>query len=331
MKRVIERKNWFRHFTGYNEPEWDFNIETIKDKLQCRLGEFETISLNTLKNQIELTETEPQPFIPLHIYTRATWDNEEYFDTSSLQFNSKTNESIFLVASNFNCLEVSSTTDNPFDGKYLTFLMSDTTQGPSASSGAGLGAINLIAHHYKEPISLLEDVDLTDINGKLEEKQVSKQQVDKLEKTYSNIKVGHLKNTPAIFDRNRTFGTKVLIHKRPPLIHQVFTSTCIVRKQTKKGIRLQEKLLKVSYETIYLLAIKYNLKRIVLTFVGGGVFRNDMNTIIRIICQTHLKYYPYLSKDCSVILPCYIPSSLNNIKQYKKYLRDKLIKHTHFT
>ena len=45
------------------------------------------------------------------------------------------------VASNFNCLEVAGAHVNPAGGSFVTDLMTDSTQGPAASSGAAVAAI----------------------------------------------------------------------------------------------------------------------------------------------------------------------------------------------
>ena len=45
--------------------------------------------------------------------------------------------------------------------------MVDYTQGPSASAGAGHGAILRLSKHFNNPIDLLKDTPLKHTNGKL--------------------------------------------------------------------------------------------------------------------------------------------------------------------
>lgn len=321
MNQFIERDKWFENLFYFKEKTWNFNIDNMPEFVKENMGNFKLLSLEELENDILenfSNNHKSNDKIKITLISRKNFDNEELFDTSSLQ--SKSNNTIFQVASNFNCLEVSSTTDNPFDGKYLSFLMSDTTQGPSATGGAIFGEINILSKHYKKNISLLEDVNINDVNGKLEEKKLNIDDLKKLKKIYKKIKIGFLYNTKACIDRNKNFGNKIIFNNNGPLISQLFTSTCIIRNKSKKSIKFQKLFLKVAYESIYLIAIKYKLN-IVLTFVGGGVFNNDINTIIKIICDTHKKYSKYLDYNTTVKLPIYLPIKNNYIiEQFKKYI-----------
>lgn len=320
--KLIDRKTWFTNIIGFKEKNWNFNLNNLPLNIIQNTGKFNLIKLHNLKTNTKLNDNNSN--ILLTIFTRSNWNNEEYFDTSSLQFNT-TEKSIFQVASNFNCLEVGSCTRNPFDYNYLSFLMEDATQGPSACGGAVFGSIKILSEHYKNKISLLDETNLQDKNGKLYENKITQNEVNDL--NIDTIKIGLLQNTKAIIDRNKTLENKIIYNSNGIKIDQLFTSTCICRIQTKKSIALQTKLLTVSYESIYLIAIKKQLLKIVLTFVGGGVFNNDINTIIKIICNTHNKYSKFLNPNCKVILPIYIPKQNNNlIKQFNKYMK---INHIH--
>lgn len=315
----INRNNWFYELIGFKEKVWDFSLESIPDKIKNKMGNFKLLSLSELEQEIDLSKYETND-IQLNVITRNEFYKEEKFDTSSIQCKSK-NNSIYQVASNFNCLEVSSEFDNPFDGNYLSFLMSDETQGPSAAGGCVFGSILILSKHNQNRISLLKDIGLNDKNGKLNEKKMSKKDIDELDKNYKKIKIGYLENTTAVIDRNQTLNNKIKVDLEGPKINQVYTSTCIVRQQSKKSLLIQQYFLRVSYESIYLLAIKNQSPELVLTFIGGGVFNNDINTIIRIICKTHIKYSKYLKKDCVVKLPVYMPRYDDNlVNEFKKYM-----------
>lgn len=315
----IPRTQWFPTLIGFQETEWDFGLDSLPAHVMDGMGDFTTVSLMDLEATVELIphhETMP----PIHLFTRSSLTHEEEFDTSSLQCKAPPN-SIFQVASNFNCLEVSSTTDNPLDGTYLSFLMEDKTQGPSAMGGTGYGSIRILHEHHKQTISLLEDVDVSDRNGKLYESRLRLSDLKGVEQNYKRIKVGVLRNTRSIIDRNQTFGDSVLYYPKGSRIHQVLTSTCIVRTPSKKALEFQKWFLRVAYEAIYLLAIEHQSPWLVLTFVGGGVFKNDINTIIQVIGETHQKYSKYLSETCRVMLPVYMPRrNMKIVEQFEKFV-----------
>lgn len=331
--QTYSRRKWFNALIGFREGDWDFAVDSLPPFVRDNMGEFKTISLKELERATRLPPPNEHA-APFEILTRGAFTHEQLFDTSSIQSGGPQN-AIVQVASNFNCLEVSSTDDDPFDGKYLSFLMQDTTQGPSAAGGAVFGSFNILGIHFQHRISLLEDLgglDIADKNGKLPESKVSISQVEALERmeTFKNIKVGFLKRTRSVIDRNATLDSTIRYHPDGPFIDQVFTSTCIVRTRSRKALRLQEVLLRVSYESIYLLAIRQQSPLVVLTFVGGGVFGNDINTTIQIICKTHLKYSQYLAKGCTVSLPVYMPQDDEQIvEQFRTYM-DVLHLHTSF-
>lgn len=321
----INRREWFTHLVGKPEPEWTYELEEVPPPILDKMGNFTISSLRELEASVHLPKsTKTTHITPLTIRTRGKYTHEELFDTSALQSTAPPN-AIFQVASNFNCLEVSSCTDNPFDGTYLTFLMEDKTQGPSAMGGTACGSMAILHHHHRHPISLLDHVTISDKNGKLYETKISNKQVEQLKREYQEIQVGILENTCACMDRNKTLGKTVTYNPHGPRIHQVLTSTCIVRKSSKKAIELQELLLSVSYRCIYLLAIQKRSPLVVLTFVGGGVFRNDMNTIINVIYRTHCQYSPYLPKGCKVVLPVYVPRKKGDariVSQFQKVQKE---------
>lgn len=62
-------------------------------------------------------------------------------DVCYLQSIATSGSSLFQVASNFNCLENPSVLTPPDGGSFVTDLMVDRTQGPAASSGAGVASI----------------------------------------------------------------------------------------------------------------------------------------------------------------------------------------------
>ena len=198
---------------------------------------------------------------------------------------------MFQIASNFNCHENASMNTNLFNGYYLTNLAEDLTQGPSAASGAGAGAIVRLIHHYKKPINLLEHTDCHVRNGKL----------IKIGKKLDNIQIG--------LHTNITTDTRI--------IDQVFTST-IQLDNNCKDLKCAEILLKSAYDGTYLSAIYRQTEKLVLTLIGGGVFNNPLQLIFDSVANSHIHYAP-LSSLKEVILPLY------NINIDPQYLIDKLI------
>ncbi len=259
------------------------------------MGKFDEISIMELKQltqQFKINDDIPK----LNVHVRNGYEHEEYFDTYALQFNAP-NNAMYQVASNFNCIEVASEYVNPFSGKYLTKLMSDSTQGPSASGGAGYGAILRLIMHKKNPINLLSDTQLKPVNGKLRYFDL-KDHIDN-----DSIKIGLHTDVRATYSR---YWDNFEYNPNGPIIDQVFTSTCIC--SNNKPNKLSEILLQSAYDGTYLAAIYRQTPKLVLTLIGGNMFMNSLQQIAGAIANSHKKYVQYMNPKCEVVIPLYTKS-----------------------
>lgn len=320
-------EHWFERFTGIPESEWDFNMKSLPPHINERAGTFEVIKLrdlyNRVKSLLEATgedNNENTNGIEIHIRDYIS-TSPEYFDTSALQFNAK-EDCMFQVASNFNCTEIGNLYASPFNGNYLSQLMTDNTQGPSAASGAAYGAIQRLSVLFNEGIDLLEDTSLKNdkVNSKIIEKNIQKKKIEDLD--IWDIKIGLQSDTTATHQRCRDLP--FIERKDGVRIDQVYTSTCI--SQNKKHTLLKEKLLKAAYIGTYLSAALRRSKYLYLTMIGGGCFKNGEELISSVVAEVHEEYKKFLSKDCQVILPLYMPNKNGNIWNIQKKTKIKVFK-----
>lgn len=264
------------------------------------IGRFITPTLAQLRKNI----TRPTvPTIPKFIiYVRGPKNyNDTYFDTSSLQLmNYPTQRSVmFQVASNFNCQENPSHMTNFRTSDYLTHLMSDSTQGPAAAAGAGVGAIVRLMTHLSSEINLLDQTIYGShvIGGKLHiPTQTQAREVD-----MDNVKIGLHMDVSANFDRS-TFDRKCRYHDPGQIIDQVFTATLMY--PTPDQYTLTQSLLSSCYMGTYLSAMYRRTEVLVLTLVGGGAFRNPYEMIVKAIVEAHLQL-GITGQLKQVILPLY--------------------------
>jgi hypothetical protein len=283
------------------------------------MGSFETKSVQELKYLIKnkkQTEIKKLKFI---FRKEKTKENECFFDTSELQFNAREN-TLFQVASNFNCHELGSPNKSVFSGRYITQLMVDCTQGPSASGGAVAGAFSRVAKHKEREINLLEDTSLSPNNGKLYNT------LNFPDFNSDLIKVGIQSKVRANFCRS---DYNFAYNPLGPRINQVYTSTCIFSKSNDKNYELADILLDKAYEGTYLTGIELLCPKIILTLIGGGVFHNPMNLIIKNIINNHEKYSTYLPEGCYVELPIYEPKRFDIEQLVKKYATSNKIEIVH--
>lgn len=301
----ITDRNWFERLLGFKETNFNYLLSEIPASIRAQMGEFQTISIADLR-KADLVAGEPAPLI---VKYRQQWSavSEREFDTSALQYYAEPG-SLFMVASNFNCLEVASERTNPFNGDFITRLMSDTTQGPSASGGAAFGAILRVILHASHPINLLENTSLASrvINGKLPFARATATAVTDADA--DAIMIGLHTDVAASFLRtSMEFGYNSKANK----IHQVYTSTCIC--SDGKPNSLSKMLLDAAYEGVYLAAIKTRAPKVYLTLIGGGMFRNSRDLIYRSILRAHQLYSKYLRPGCVVELPVYQSGTIANL------------------
>lgn len=287
---------WFDIITGFNEKKWNYELETLPNIITERIGQFETKSILELKEYLKNNKKNKPKKLKVFLRTVKNKDNEHLFDTSALQFNS-INGTLFQVASNFNCHELGSPQNSVFSGRYLTQLMVDCTQGPSAVGGAIFGAFLRVVNHKKSEINLLDNTPLKQKNGKLYNNKFSNFNSDL-------IKIGLHTNIMANFCRS---DYHFEYNQTRPIIDQIFTSTCIFDNKKDNYYDLCKILLEKAYEGTYLAGIIRKSPKIVLTLIGGGTFNNPMNIIIKTIINIHNLYSSFLPEECEIILPIYEP------------------------
>lgn len=276
------------------------------NRLGLCAGEFGVLSLAELRSALAAatttaTESKPVPMFVIHVRKPRHSDNR-YFDTSALQVNKALPAPMFQVASNFNCHENGSRDTDLYDGQYLTDLMTDNTQGPCASAGAGLGAVQRWMLHRQTPINLLKNISLiTTENGKATRisRSFALNTVD-----FDNVCVGLQTNVSACFERSERDQCAFVADA--PLIDQIFVSTlCMpVFKASATTAAVAQKLLKCAYDATYMAAMLRNRKTLVLTLVGGGVFRNSIDDIIHALTTAHVAYSRCGALQ-TVLLPLY--------------------------
>jgi len=305
---------WFDNLVGCSAREWTARgcpLDSLPAKFYETCGEFSTPSLQSLWDGVRSREKNGK--LPkLQVRTRTEWNaSVPLFDTSAMQARAG-RKHMFQVASNYNCLEVASEYTDPFDPSFITNLVRDTTQGPSASGGAVTGAILRIGLHRKCPIDLLQDTDLKQKNGKC--------RCDSSIKTFKAMdlmRVGMHTGVMPIFDRSG----EELVPARPDAhpIDQVFTSTCI--QTTSASTAMAQACLDAAYEGTYLCAALQRTETLVLTAIGGGHFRNNPRQIAAAIARAHNLVGPYLSSNCQVVLPLYEPVGWGCTKSMLESLR----------
>jgi hypothetical protein len=293
----MQKNDWFQHIIGFSESSWNLSTTSLPKIVTDNMGKFREARISDLEDLTNMKKHTDHPL--LIVATRNDNKNDQKFDTSALQFNGP-EHAMYQVASNFNCMELGSQYASPFSGHYLTHLMSDCTQGPSAAAGAGFGAILRVTIHNTEKIDLLRYTTLKHQNGKLKEYGDENGFDKKNPFDISSVCVGIHTDVRATFNRSRG---PFEYNLDGPLIDQVYTSTCICYNSEPN--KLSKLLLQAAYEGTYLAAVHRQSPKLVLTLIGGGCFRNSEQQIAEAIAEAHNKYASYLHPRCEVILPIY--------------------------
>eukprot|EP00698_Gefionella_okellyi_P010542 TRINITY_DN2737_c0_g1_i1.p1 TRINITY_DN2737_c0_g1~~TRINITY_DN2737_c0_g1_i1.p1 ORF type:complete len:253 (+),score=25.56 TRINITY_DN2737_c0_g1_i1:50-760(+) len=194
MATVVDEDAAFELVTGVPESKWDFKIESLP-KQGLDVGKFETPTISELDGRIDASAIPPGDKCPVLNVRLRTRGHIDLFDTSALQV-SGPQHALYQVASNFNTLENPHAAVNVLSGRFLTNMMSDSTQGPSAAGGALLGAVLRLAEYRKAPINLLSKTPLPQDNGKLSASRLC-------EFDAQQIQIGLHTDIRATFDRSR--------------------------------------------------------------------------------------------------------------------------------
>ena len=218
-------------------------------------------------------------------------------DVRELLQSRENSASLFQVASQFNCLEFINPNKVPEDG--ISCYGFDNTQGPICAIAAGAGTcvrnyfvdvegkqgqsinrqinclqrveqllgINVVKNGY----FIANERTLLDINEKLKHINVNEIQ--------DGLQIGVQKDTQIVFDKDYN----ILDYEQ--IVCQAFCSSFAIG-YTNVALELWKPLtmlvLKASYRLVFLQALEGN-KRLFLTLVGGGVFRNPIEWILEAI------------------------------------------------
>lgn len=278
-------------------------------------GCFSTASIAMLKRQArELRDEKASAYARLWVLDGAC----PATDIGSLQATS--NDTLFQVASQFNCLE------SP--GAYITAVANyfdDYTQGPRASISAFPATM---LRHYSAPdkrgsafvqctdgpqIDLLEEACGRKVsrNGYFTGKGITdiERTVRALEENFAKINVGIHDGAEVVFGYNWDGEVE---DSRSRVITQVFTSTVAgggydarITMGETLFIRACRQLLRAAYLGTLLAAACLKHKRVLLTLIGGGVFKNPINLIWESILWAVDEVQPFLSTDLDVVVNGY--------------------------
>ena len=339
------RFTWFKDWVGVSEVEFlnarhkyirqldngNLAIYNRESNQIWTAGNFEVQSIGDLlqKLPIEQNDESSKEFqSQIEIVVRRTKEAISHVDVAYLQSRAKPN-SMFQVASNFNCAEVPSPFTDMSGGRFVSNNALDHTQGPAASASAGMSLITRIhapffdinidpsewGQSFEKQIELLGEDSIRDHfpveNGKLIFTGREPLDFESNEEQLQSVRIGIHKDAPVYFGRRE--GSSMEISDPMPIIDQVFVAALNRRAPLPHSQHLQSKtkfLLRAAYEGTYLAAILRKIEHLVLTFVGGGVFGNPIEEIAKAIAHAHQKWSKHSSLQ-TVRIPIY---SVNAMK-----------------
>jgi hypothetical protein len=278
-------------------------------------GRFETVSLADLGRRVR---SRHQPDRAARVRFWVFDGASSLTDIASLQASSSDN-TLFQVASQFNCLE------SP--GRYITRVanyFNDRTQGPRASISAFPATL---LRHYQapasEPVRFVQETDghqldlLVDacgtrasVNGYFTAENLtdSDAAVRSLETNFDAIRIGLHDQAQVVLGYDWDGAVEDSAGRR---ITQVFASTVAgggYGGQQRLGNNFESAcrcLLRAGYLGTLLSAVSLGRTRVVLTLIGGGVFRNPIALIWDAIQWSMDQIQPLTSRDLDVILNGY--------------------------
>jgi hypothetical protein len=283
------------------------------DTYEYHAGRFRCVSLHQLRQQLDIRRSSTGHQLKLFALTGPS----PITDIGALQGSAAPN-SLFQVASQFNCLE------SP--GAYLVPVanyFSDPTQGPRASISAYPATL---LRHYSAPregrqslrylqkdpqpqVNLLHRVALPGVaavrNGYLTADAVKDPATFArlLHDHFDEIEVGVHEGAQVVLGAN--WDGPVVGHGP---IAQVFTSTLAAggysRVDLSKGewMNILRQLQRAAYLGTLLAAASTGQRRVVLTLIGGGVFGNPLPLIWESIVWACQQVQPLLAGDLSVVV-----------------------------
>ena len=166
---------WFAHVAGVNERTWlaahrgtaleegapvggdaswgpHLLVRNMRDASLWDGGAFRVWSLAELEARAPhpTPRSDGGPLIEIHLRDESCERDDclQFVESSSLQANAQSG-TMFQVASNFNTSELPNHRVAVDSGEFLEHLMTDATQGPACTSGAGVSAITRIHALYR--------------------------------------------------------------------------------------------------------------------------------------------------------------------------------------
>lgn len=298
-KKEFSPRAWFFTLFGFEE-----SVESVRKNLQIveKPDHFEmTSKINNItynagkflvRSISSFTNLEPRGGGKLHLIHGHGGYNKipPIIDILSMQSIPEWNGATYLAASNFNCLEFTGPSQNPSMG--VTRYYSDHTQGPYCALATGPATV---LRNYRYPaVNLLENTPIPVQNGYA---MITKSDSDRLFSKGTqwcdpkNFRVGVHRNCQVTTTRSE------MGFKRAPknvIAHHVYAAalnfggTCVRNEAT---LKISETLLSAEYKCAILAAWENSVlfpnlpgsKKLSLTFLGGGVFRNPKNLICRSI------------------------------------------------
>jgi len=327
MLKPMKKMDWFEKITGFKEKDYDQvhnnitvtgqNLLSKVNQKKYSIGSFECLSLKDLRdktlNQLRMKEKSTFSIIKGDVKTLL---------------NSTTNhDSIFQVASQFNCLEMINPEISPEHG--ITCYEWDRTQGPACSVAAGAPTIY---RNYFIPIDkdlgqtttrqinnldsfttkLAEDMgcntfDLWTLkNGYVIAGETALKQIDT---HLSNFNENDLDQYRQLLKIGIHWNVQITtsLENPQPIVTQVFCSALPVaynKANPSSWSRIAQLILEASYEATLLTGIinknKSDNNSLFLTFLGGGAFGNKEEWIQQAIKRA-LEIVKYSGLDIKIV------------------------------
>jgi hypothetical protein len=278
--------DWFKNLTGFEEKDFQTTKQHLKVQDKCLIskvnqmryyvGDFEVVALDQLRRRVD-NSTIPSVTIPSSVKV-------VYGNAKSLHQAKENNGTLFQVASQFNMLEMLNPHVTKYDG--VTGYMFDNTQGPACAMSCG--AATIYRNYFQDDIDGLRDVKLY-LNRCVD-----------LTESFWNMKNGYALCTDQglkkieqhVYDDN--FKDEIrkrikygihwdtLVTDTENRVSQIFCSALPISYGTKS--KHWEAFARIVLEAAYeatLLTAKLNSKSniVYLTYLGGGVFGNDIEWI----------------------------------------------------
>ena len=292
---------WFRKLVGFDEisPEnVHQNIEIIGNKLRSKVngksyqyGKLDICSLEHLRNEITVDD-----------YKGKISLSEIVANVQELHSSKENENALFQAASQFNLLEMVSPNITPEQG--VDLYENDRTQGPACAISCGAGTIY---RNYFVPINGKigqtenNQVDGLELIGKALGNVID--QLWKMQNGYcfpnreglKNINGQILKMTALQKDELKAklklgiqWNTEVTTNENQQLVSQIYCSALPIGYVSNIEESLWENFARLILEAVYEATLYAGLinyretgsKKVYLTLVGGGVFRNNMEWIL---------------------------------------------------